>query len=315
STPSILIFGDSTADTGNNNYIPTIFRSNFPPYGLRFLNHTPTGRFSDGRIAADFFAKHLGIKEYVPPYLDPDLTLEELITGVSFAFAGSGYDPLTASISSVISVPEQLNHFRDYKRKLEAKIGTEKTKESIGKALFLVSAGTNDFVLNYFILPIRRQRYSVEAYASFVVNIVGRFVQGLVSEGARRIGVAGLPPMGCLPVVITLFSDDPINKRDCIENFSILSRAYNRMLQTSLNAMNAELRRRHRGSPRVAYLDVYGPLEAIIHNHGHDFEEVNVGCCGTGLVEASILCTPFAPLCSHPAKYVFWDSIHPTETT
>jgi len=40
-------------------------------------------------------ASYLGLKELVPPYLDPNLSDKELVTGVSFASAGSGFDPLT----------------------------------------------------------------------------------------------------------------------------------------------------------------------------------------------------------------------------
>ena len=38
------------------------------------------------------------------------------------------------------------------------------------------------------------------------------------------------------------------------------------------------------------------------------------GCCGTGLIEASVLCNKFNPCtCDDVSKYVFWDSFHPTE--
>lgn len=54
---SVLIFGDSTADPGNNNYINTLFKSNFSPYGRDFVNHTATGRFCNGRLANDYIGK------------------------------------------------------------------------------------------------------------------------------------------------------------------------------------------------------------------------------------------------------------------
>lgn len=43
-------------------------------------------------------AAYLGVKELVPPYLDQALGTADLITGVCFASAGSGYDPFTAKI-------------------------------------------------------------------------------------------------------------------------------------------------------------------------------------------------------------------------
>ena len=53
-TTCILVFGDSSVDPGNNNYIPTTNKGNFPPYGKNFDNGTSTGRFSNGKLATDF---------------------------------------------------------------------------------------------------------------------------------------------------------------------------------------------------------------------------------------------------------------------
>lgn len=43
-------------------------------------------------------ASQLGIKEYVPAYLGTKLDAHDLLTGVSFASGGGGYDPLTAEL-------------------------------------------------------------------------------------------------------------------------------------------------------------------------------------------------------------------------
>jgi len=51
--PAIITFGDSAVDVGNNDYIPTFFKANYPPYGRDFVNHKPTGRFCDGKLATD----------------------------------------------------------------------------------------------------------------------------------------------------------------------------------------------------------------------------------------------------------------------
>lgn len=60
SISSIFIFGDSTVDPGNNDYIDTVMKCNFPPYGKDFLNHAPTGRFTNGRLVTDFVGKFSG---------------------------------------------------------------------------------------------------------------------------------------------------------------------------------------------------------------------------------------------------------------
>lgn len=63
--PALFIFGDSTVDVGNNNELPTIIKANFPPYGRDYINQTPTGRFSNGKLATDFIG-NIAIKAYIP---------------------------------------------------------------------------------------------------------------------------------------------------------------------------------------------------------------------------------------------------------
>ncbi|KAG5516984.1 hypothetical protein RHGRI_037656 [Rhododendron griersonianum] len=314
SVQAIFVFGDSTADPGNNNYVTTIFKANFPPYGRDFPNQVPTGRFSNGRLANDFIASYVGIKENVPPYLDPTLSIEELITGVSFASAASGFDPLTPQLSNVISLPKQLEYFKEYQKRVELVIGRKRTKNLVKNALYIVSAGTNDFVVNYFTVPIRRKRYSIPDYMEFLLQQVQQFIQDLLEQGARRIGVVGLPPMGCLPIVITVNSDNAILNRGCVDFFSLVAGQYNLMLQTKLNTMQYSV------SPdsgiKIIYTDVYKALsDMVIQSLKYDFDEVSSGCCGTGLLETSILCNPDSYVCSDTSKYMFWDSIHPSEKT
>ncbi|KAJ6383345.1 hypothetical protein OIU78_026763 [Salix suchowensis] len=93
----ILIFSDSTVDTGNNNYVKTMFRGDHPPYGQDFPDHVPTGRFSNGKLIPDLVASILGMKETVPPFLNRSLTDDDIRTGVCFASAGSGYDEMTTA--------------------------------------------------------------------------------------------------------------------------------------------------------------------------------------------------------------------------
>lgn len=51
--PALFIFGDSLSDDGNNNYLSSLARSNFPPYGIDFP-FGPTGRFCNGRTVVDY---------------------------------------------------------------------------------------------------------------------------------------------------------------------------------------------------------------------------------------------------------------------
>jgi hypothetical protein len=51
--PATFIFGDSLVDAGNNNYIATLSKANYPPNGIDFLGHQPTGRYTNGRTIVD----------------------------------------------------------------------------------------------------------------------------------------------------------------------------------------------------------------------------------------------------------------------
>ena len=53
---AFFIFGDSTVDPGNNNYINTLpeYQADYKPYGQNGYFQEPTGRFSDGRVIVDF---------------------------------------------------------------------------------------------------------------------------------------------------------------------------------------------------------------------------------------------------------------------
>lgn len=46
-----------------------------------------------------FSASKFGVKKILPAYLDPNLQLQDLLTGVSFASGGAGYDPLTSKLA------------------------------------------------------------------------------------------------------------------------------------------------------------------------------------------------------------------------
>jgi hypothetical protein len=102
--PAVIVFGDSTVDTGNNNQIPTPLRADFPPYG-RDMPGGPraTGRFGNGRLPPDLISEALGLPPLVPAYLDPAYGIDDFARGVCFASAGTGIDNATAGV--LVSAP------------------------------------------------------------------------------------------------------------------------------------------------------------------------------------------------------------------
>ncbi|KAF5462152.1 hypothetical protein F2P56_018182 [Juglans regia] len=304
--PAVIAFGDSILDTGNNNYLSTVVKCNFPPYGQDFKGKVPTGRFGNGKVPPDLIAEELGIKELVPAYLDPRLHPQDLITGVCFASGGSGYDPLTPKIVSVLSMSDQLEMFKEYKAKLKGFIGEERTNFILSKSLFLVVAGSDDIANTYFVTHARELDYDVPSYTDLMRDQATTFFKEIYEQGARRIGVLSAPPIGCVPSQRTLAGGI---LRQCSEKHNQAAKLFNIKLSATLDSLNRNL-----PNSKMVYLDVYNPLLDLIENpKKYGFEFVNKGCCGTGNIEVSILCNPASATCKDASNYIFWDSYHPTE--
>ncbi|GFY82324.1 hypothetical protein Acr_02g0005640 [Actinidia rufa] len=158
-------------------------KSNFPPYGTDFVNQMSTGRFSNGRLFPDFLAYYLGTEKYQQPYLDPTLNLREKQFQCRSSWRTS----------------------KQYKVKLQKKIGRKRAEDQIKKALFYVNAGSDDFALSYFGdgkgQTIRQKQYRLPDYEQFVVAAHGTIHTGIIGprgskNRSHRSTTIGLHPCG-----------------------------------------------------------------------------------------------------------------------
>ncbi|PSR97855.1 GDSL esterase/lipase [Actinidia chinensis var. chinensis] len=110
---AFFIFGDSSVDPGNNNYIETIpeNQANYKPYGQNGLFESPTGRFSDGRVIVDYIAEYANLP-LIPPFLQPSA---EYVYGVNFASGGAGVLSETNQ-GLVINLKTQLKNFEEVRK-------------------------------------------------------------------------------------------------------------------------------------------------------------------------------------------------------
>ncbi|OIT03466.1 PREDICTED: GDSL esterase/lipase At2g04570-like [Nicotiana attenuata] len=310
--PAIIVFGDSSVDAGNNNQISTLLKSNFEPYGRDFYDKRPTGRFCNGRIPPDFISEGFGLRAFVPAYLDPMYKISDFAGGVCFASAGTGYDNATSDVLNVLPLWKEVENYKDYQKKLEAYAGTRKAKYIIEESLYLISMGTNDILENYYSMQSKRaSQYTIEQFQVFLLQLAEKFVKQIYDLGARKISLAGLPPMGCLPLeratnYIRGSGDG------CIEKYNEVAVHFNVMLKGLVQKLNEEL-----PGIRVVFSDAYDLMLQMIKNpSSFGFEVAGIACCGTGLFEMSYLCDKLNPFtCTDANKYVFWDSFHLTEKT
>ncbi|KAF6146342.1 hypothetical protein GIB67_020436 [Kingdonia uniflora] len=299
---AMIVIGDSTVDPGNNNFIPTLFRSNFIPYGQDFPNHIPSGRFTNGKLVTDILAALFGIKELVPAYLNPRLSNDDLRTGVSFASAGSGLDDLTEAEGGVIPVSKQTQiYFKAYKERLITVVGDKEANRIVSGALVVISAGTNDLVFNFY----RKESSIISQYQDFLLEKLRDRIQDLYNLGGRTFGIPGLGPVGCIPLVMTL----KLKARVCLEDVNADASLFNTKLQKLLHKLQATL-----PGTIFTYVDLYGLISDMIKNpQKYGFTVTNRGCCGSGLLELGPLCNALTPTCSNTSQFLFWDAVHPSE--
>ncbi|XP_057781896.1 GDSL esterase/lipase At5g22810 [Salvia miltiorrhiza] len=305
--PALLIFGDSVVDVGNNNNLETIVKANFPPYGRDFIKHKPTGRFCNGKLASDYTAENLGFTSYPPAYLSKQAKGKHLLTGANFASASSGYYDTTAKIYETIPLSKQVELYRDYQRKLTTLVGQSNATSIINGSIHFVSSGSSDFVQNYYINPLLYDKYTPLQFTDILLQSYTKFVEELYNMGARKIGVTTLPPLGCVPAVITIFGED---RNECVEKINKVAVSFNKKLNSTSQKLQAKL-----PALNLVVLDIYQPLHDLVTRPtDYGFFEARKACCGTGLVETSILCNAeSAGTCRNASEYVFWDGFHPTD--
>ncbi|CAN1168512.1 GDSL esterase/lipase APG [Linum perenne] len=306
--PGLIIFGDSAVDVGNNDYLPTLFKANYPPYGRDFVTHQPTGRFCNGKLATDITGETLGFKTYPPAYLSPDATGSNLLTGANFASAASGFDEKAASLNHAITLPQQLELFKEYKGKLAKAAGANRSATIISDSLYILSAGSSDFLQNYYVNPLLNKVYTPDQYGSFLIPSFTSFVKGLYNLGGRKLGVTSLPPLGCLPAARTIFG---YHEQGCVSNINTEVQQFNKKVTSAAASLQKQL-----PGMKIVIFDIFKPLYDLVKKPSDfGFAEARRGCCGTGTVETTVLlCNPKSPgTCPNATQYVFWDSVHPSE--
>ncbi|KAF6152680.1 hypothetical protein GIB67_021340, partial [Kingdonia uniflora] len=316
--PRVFAFGDSTIDPGNksnNNALHTFFKADRIPYGRDFPSHVSLGRFTNGRLPTYFLVSMWGIKSELQAYLNKTVSNQDLLTGVSFASAGTGWDDFTTTVINVLHMNTQLRHFRLCLGRIQRRFGLQRANQVVGDALFAIGSGTNDLIRSFYGLPgTRRWQFSISAYQDFLLRNLKTFVERLYSMGARKLSITGLLPIGCLPFQVTAGSFMPsphMFQCVCVTQQNTDSQAYNTKLQFLIKRLQTTL-----PGVNIAYADIYNPLMDMLTNPGrYCFHETLRGYCGTGTMEMGPLCNGVVPTCPDASRYVFWDTVHPTLAT
>ncbi|XP_057447772.1 GDSL esterase/lipase 7-like [Lotus japonicus] len=305
--PALYVFGDSLLDSGNNNFLPTMAKANFFPYGSNFAGETATGRFTNGRTVADFIAEFLGL-----PYSPPFMSIEgpRSVTGVNYASGSCGILPETGKFfGKCLNLKEQIDLFeRTVSRELPNNLENPTLLfEHLSKSIYLVSIGSNDYINNYLQTNLydTSERYQPDPYAQLLIDTLSQLLERLYKLGARKIVIFEVGPVGCIPSV----SKTHPHKGFCNEESNQFVSYFNKRLAT----MAKDLTSRLRSSTFVIGHTNSGGYDVINNPTKHGLTDGSNPCCTTWKNETSA-CIPDLEPCKDPNKHVFWDAFHLTET-
>ncbi|KAM1006912.1 hypothetical protein COP1_003457 [Malus domestica] len=318
----IFVLGDSTADVGTNNFLPTsMVRADFPHNGIDFPSSKPTGRFSNGLNSADFLAQMLGLKRSPPPFLSLNAKSlrKKRFSGVNFASGGSGLLDITGNTSltlmkfgtpvktpvvapsgnrqNVVSLTEQIQQFATVKRNLTAIKGGRRVTE---KSLFFISTGSNDLFGYYH----SNSSIPKEEFLSSLELAYENHLKSLIDLGARKFGIISVAPIGCCP------SQRIHNTTGgCLEGLNELAVAFHARLDALMLKLGSECK-----DIKYALGNAFEMTVNVIQNpFPFNFTQLEAACCGAGKLNAESFCIPSAKLCSNRNNYLFWDLFHPTQ--
>ncbi|XP_042514002.1 GDSL esterase/lipase 7 [Macadamia integrifolia] len=306
-TPAMFILGDSLIDNGNNNYIPTIAKANYFPYGIDI--GFPTGRFCNGLTVVDYGARFLGLP-LIPPYWCPTSKGANILRGVNYASAAAGildetgehYGARTPFSGQILLVEKTV------RLQLPPFFQTpEALSQFLAKSIFVINIGSNDYINNYLLPNIYTSSriYNGEAFADLLIRNLSQQLKNLYSLGARKMVLVGIGLLGCIPSQLSM-----ANSSDgCVKPVNNLVTLFNVRLVQLMNTLNATLP----GSFFV-YQNIYDTFMDMINNpSNYGFSIPNEACCGNGRYGGVVSCLPLQKPCQNRDQYIFWDSFHTTQ--
>ncbi|KAG5235232.1 hypothetical protein OIU78_024904 [Salix suchowensis] len=306
--PAIFVFGDSLVDVGNNNKLPvSVAKANFPHNGIDFPTKKATGRFSNGKNAADFLAQKVGLPTS-PAYLSvsPKST-SAFLTGASFASGGAGiFNGTDRTLGQSIPLTKQVGYYESVYDNLIQQQGLSGAQKSLSKSLFAIVIGSND-IFDYSGSSDLQKESTPQQYVDSMVLTLKGLLKRLYASGARKFVFAGIGPIGCIPAQRIKNQTD----HGCNEGSNLMAVSYNKGLNSMLRELKSNLT-----AISYSYFDTYTLLLNIIQNPAtYGFAEAKAACCGRGKLNAQIPCLPVAKFCPSRRDHVFWDLYHPTEAT
>ncbi|KAI3473548.1 hypothetical protein Pfo_031206 [Paulownia fortunei] len=305
---AMFAFGDSLTDPGNNNYLNSLAKANYVPYGVDFYEG-PSGRFCNGKTVIDYLGKrHVG--NSCSTSLHKSFCYgKNILWGVNYASAAGGILEETGqNLGERFSLSEQVENFESTLNQLKSQMEDEELSNYLTKALVIMALGSNDYINNYLQPSFYTTSYiySPKDYVDLLINRYTRQILALHSLGLRKFFLGGIGPLGCIPNQLATGLPPP---GKCVAYTNDVVGMFNKRLESLVDELNSK----YNGSI-FTYGNTFGAFIDILNNaKTYGFSVTDRGCCGIGRNRGQITCLPFSVPCNNRNQYVFWDAFHPTQ--
>ncbi|KAG6389707.1 hypothetical protein SASPL_151180 [Salvia splendens] len=304
--PALFIIGDSSVDSGTNNFLGTFARADRPPYGRDFDTHQPTGRFCNGRIPVDYIALQLGLP-FVPSFLAQTGSVDDMIRGVNYASAGAGIILSSGSeLGQHISLTQQIQQVMDTFQQFIITMGEVAAKNLISNSIFYISIGSNDYIHYYLLNESKVQSlYLPWRFNQFLARAMKLEIQNLYTANVRNVVVMGLAPLGCAPYYLWLYESE---NGECVEMINDMIVEFNYAMRYMVEELNHKLE-----GANIVFCDAFeGSMDIMKNSDRYGFNVTSDACCGLGQYKGWILCISSDMACSNASGHIWWDQFHPT---
>jgi phospholipase/lecithinase/hemolysin len=267
----LFVFGDSLSDPGNVFNATKVFGDPskvLPPSPPYF-----DGRFSNGRVWAEYFGDELGLS----PTPVTALGNQPANDGINYAFSGSttGEKNVIVPDAPIPGVLAQVNLFTEPLEKFNQKADPD--------ALYAIWGGGNDYVFGNNVDPTLP-----------IANLTNA-VKSLNDVGAKNILIFNQPDLGQLPSTRI----DPATSA----RLSTLTALHNSALSTAVEGFQ-------QSGLNIISVDVNSLVKEIKANPGlFGFKDATNSCL---VGDFNAIATGTATLCSNPDDFAFFDGVHPS---
>ncbi|KAK4480411.1 hypothetical protein RD792_013484 [Penstemon davidsonii] len=297
---TLFVLGDSYVDTGNTPRSGSVAWKQ--PYGITFPGN-PSGRFSDGHVLADYIASYLGIRSPTPyEQKKIEAMTSKIDNGINFAYGGTGV------FQTLVDLPNMTTQIDLLQQLIDQKLYT---RTNLSSSIALVSLAGNDYA------TFLTKNGSLEGLPKFSKSVINQLivnVKRINDLGIKKIAVAGIEPLGCLPRVTASSS-----YKKCSATENNLSIYHNQMLKQNLIGLNSY----SAAAPVYIYLDLYTAFTSALQtennssgrNSRNDESQLKPCCLGKNVEDCGLTDENGVKkyvVCENLTESFFWDSLHPS---